>query len=120
MSNRPETGAMKFGGDWPGVFVRGDNAGMYALHLETLLDNIESTHSRRSRSGRQQRRQDMNRRRLPCSVVPEEAEDLTCGDRQVDPVQHLDVAVAVYKAHEFDCRVGSRCRPLCGRVHADH
>ena len=25
-SGRPETGPMQFGDDWPGVFIRGDNA----------------------------------------------------------------------------------------------
>lgn len=26
MTDRPETGAMSFGDDWPGVFIRGDEA----------------------------------------------------------------------------------------------
>jgi hypothetical protein len=26
MLERPETGPMQFGDDWPGVFIRGDNA----------------------------------------------------------------------------------------------
>jgi len=33
---RPETGVMQFEGDWPGVFIRSDNAFMYAHHLELL------------------------------------------------------------------------------------
>jgi hypothetical protein len=28
---------MQFGDDWPGVFVRGDDAAYYAMHLETVL-----------------------------------------------------------------------------------
>lgn len=38
--SRPETGPMKFGDDWRGIFIRGDNAGYYALvleHIETLI-----------------------------------------------------------------------------------
>ncbi len=35
---RAETGVMKFGTDWPGVFIRGDNAFAYADGLQTLLD----------------------------------------------------------------------------------
>ena len=34
---KPETGPMKFGGDWRGVFIRGDNALAYAKTLEPLL-----------------------------------------------------------------------------------
>lgn len=30
---RPETGAMRFEGDWRGVFIRGDNATAYAMYL---------------------------------------------------------------------------------------
>lgn len=32
--SRPETGPMKFGDDWRGVFIRGDNA----FHFATTLD----------------------------------------------------------------------------------
>ena len=38
MSNRPETGPMQFGEDWPGVFIRGDNACWYPLVLKSFLD----------------------------------------------------------------------------------
>lgn len=31
LAERPETGPMKFGSDWTGVFIRGDNA-MYFAH----------------------------------------------------------------------------------------
>jgi hypothetical protein len=40
---RPETGPMQFGEDWPGVFIRGDNAGYFALHLTMLLEMVETT-----------------------------------------------------------------------------
>lgn len=33
---RVETGAVQFGGDWPGLFIRGDDAYMLARHIETL------------------------------------------------------------------------------------
>jgi hypothetical protein len=33
---RAETGAMRFEGDWRGVFIRGDNATAYAVYLRTF------------------------------------------------------------------------------------
>jgi hypothetical protein len=35
---RPETGPMSFGDDWPGTFIRGDNAAHYARFLDAFLD----------------------------------------------------------------------------------
>jgi hypothetical protein len=35
---RVETGVVQFGDDWPGVFIRGDNAAYYAMALETELN----------------------------------------------------------------------------------
>lgn len=43
--NRVETGAVRFGDDWPGVFVRGDNAMAYALNLETALNHLPASHA---------------------------------------------------------------------------
>lgn len=34
---RPETGPIQFGDDWPGVFLRGDNATAYAIILREVL-----------------------------------------------------------------------------------
>ena len=34
---RVETGPVQFGEDWPGVFIRGDGAGWYALMLDRLI-----------------------------------------------------------------------------------
>ena len=34
---RVETGPIMFGDDWPGVFIRGDNAHYYAMALQTVL-----------------------------------------------------------------------------------
>ena len=42
---RPETGPMQFGGDWPGVFIRGDNAAHFAGHLRIVLDDLRAHHS---------------------------------------------------------------------------
>lgn len=44
---RLETGPVQFTyehgeTDWPGVFIRGDNAAHYALHLRRLLDSNEA------------------------------------------------------------------------------
>lgn len=46
--SRPETGTMQFGDDWPGVFIRGDNAGWYAMMLQGLLDDLEDSEQRDS------------------------------------------------------------------------
>jgi len=35
---RPETGPMKFLGDWCGTFIRGDASFAYARSLEVLMD----------------------------------------------------------------------------------
>lgn len=40
-NKRAETGPMQFGDDWPGVFVRGDNAMYYATILRQIVDNPE-------------------------------------------------------------------------------
>lgn len=34
---RVETGPVQFGDDWPGAFIRGDNAGWYAMQVGMLL-----------------------------------------------------------------------------------
>lgn len=34
---RVETGPIQFGDDWPGVFIRGDNALAFAHHLRSVL-----------------------------------------------------------------------------------
>jgi hypothetical protein len=39
MESRPETGPMRFGEDWPGVFIRGDNALYYGMMLEQYLEH---------------------------------------------------------------------------------
>lgn len=38
---RMETGAVQFGDDWPGVFIRGDNAAFMAMNLLALLSGKE-------------------------------------------------------------------------------
>jgi hypothetical protein len=40
---RPETGTMKFGDDWTGVFFRGDEAYHYGMALKTMLDTLPTT-----------------------------------------------------------------------------
>jgi hypothetical protein len=39
---RPETGPMEFQEDWPGVFIRGDEAMGMAMYLEMKLNGVES------------------------------------------------------------------------------
>jgi hypothetical protein len=41
MGDRLETGVMQPEGDWPGIFIRGDNAFGYAMQLRTLLAHME-------------------------------------------------------------------------------
>ncbi len=36
---RVETGTVQFGGDWPGVFIRGDNACHWGFSLATFLSS---------------------------------------------------------------------------------
>lgn len=38
---RVETGTIRFGDDWPGVFLRGDHALHFAHTLKSVLDNPE-------------------------------------------------------------------------------
>lgn len=38
-SRRPQTGPMLFGDDWPGLFIRGDNAAVYVFALQHVLKN---------------------------------------------------------------------------------
>ena len=40
-SGRPETGALKFGDDWPGLFIRGDTAMAYKGAIEQVLEVLE-------------------------------------------------------------------------------
>lgn len=37
LTERVETGPVQFNDDWPGVFIRGDNAACYAMMLEMYL-----------------------------------------------------------------------------------
>jgi hypothetical protein len=39
-SHRVETGAVRFGDDWPGLFIRGDDAFYLALALKKVLASI--------------------------------------------------------------------------------
>lgn len=38
---RVETGAIRFGTDWPGLFIRGDNAVWYHMALTSILEKPE-------------------------------------------------------------------------------
>jgi hypothetical protein len=38
--NRPETGPMQFGHDWPGIFIRGDNALAYVSIIALVLAEL--------------------------------------------------------------------------------
>jgi hypothetical protein len=47
MSERLETGILQPKDDWPGIFIRGDDALMYAHHLQSLFAALEA----RAKSG---------------------------------------------------------------------
>ena len=38
---RPETGPLQFGEDWPGVFIRGDNALFFAKALRRTIGRMD-------------------------------------------------------------------------------
>ena len=48
---RVETGATQFGDDWPGVFIRGDNAFAYAMYIKAALQGGEDNVAQIYRSG---------------------------------------------------------------------
>jgi hypothetical protein len=48
IDERVPTGALQFGDDWPGVFIRGDEAIGYALMLHDLLNGRLSPEQIRS------------------------------------------------------------------------
>lgn len=39
-SERPESGVCSHNGDWPGVFIRGDNAMHFSMALKSLLEGL--------------------------------------------------------------------------------
>lgn len=41
--DRIETGPTQIGDDWPGVFIRGDNAVAFATILEMFLDDMKDS-----------------------------------------------------------------------------
>ncbi len=45
INERVETGAVQFGNDWPGVYIRGDNALYLATCLESVIDLIDQENS---------------------------------------------------------------------------
>lgn len=50
-AERVETGTIQFGDDWPGVFIRGDNAFYLAVHLSGLIKYAEDEISRSAMVG---------------------------------------------------------------------
>jgi hypothetical protein len=39
---RVETGPVRFGDDWPGTFIRGDNAFYYAMSLRQVIHGLKT------------------------------------------------------------------------------
>jgi hypothetical protein len=48
---RVETGAVQFGDDWPGTFIRGDNAAYYAFTLREVLSRLNADQEVRVKLG---------------------------------------------------------------------
>ena len=42
-----ETGPLQFNDDWPGVFIRGDNAIYYATQISQVIQNMECESGKR-------------------------------------------------------------------------
>lgn len=42
MNNRPETGPMQFGEDWPGIFIRGDDCFGYQMAIAEVLREFDA------------------------------------------------------------------------------
>lgn len=40
LDKRPETGPMQFGDDWPGIFIRGDEALFTAAYIDHALKTL--------------------------------------------------------------------------------
>ena len=40
-ADRVETGVLQINDDWPGVFIRGDNAAWYAMQLDMALTSLK-------------------------------------------------------------------------------
>lgn len=42
-AQRVETGPLQINSDWPGVFIRGDNALNYSMQLSRVLDQLDDS-----------------------------------------------------------------------------
>ena len=40
-AGRVETGSLQINDDWPGIFIRGDNAFAYVIYLNMAIDALE-------------------------------------------------------------------------------
>ncbi len=65
---------------------------------------VEPADLRGAAVGALQAEQDANGRGLPSAVGAEEAEDLTLGDAERDPVERVDVAEALGETVDLDDR----------------
>lgn len=43
VTNRVETGAIQFGDDWAGLFLRGDDAKFLSMSIESLIGQVPDT-----------------------------------------------------------------------------
>ncbi len=47
VKNRVESGAIQFGDDWPGLFLRGDDAKYLSMAIECVLESVAVTKTNR-------------------------------------------------------------------------
>jgi hypothetical protein len=71
-------------------------------HLRGVADDVEPGDARRALVRQQQRREDAHRRGLSCAVRPEEPEDASGLDAQIDPTERLHAAVALVQPRDLD------------------
>ena len=73
-SKRPETGPMRFGDDWCGVFVRGDAAVLYAELAKVLIEFLSDGNNPANRHllGLQKLMDSCNQSNSPDGHVPGE------------------------------------------------
>ena len=97
---------------------RGDLArqGDRVPHLVALASDVETGHPRLACVGRDQRGEDVDRRRLAGTVGPEQGEHRSGGDVEVDPVEGDLLAVGLLEAAGLDGERGLRLRRSCGHL----
>jgi hypothetical protein len=126
--HRPETGPMQFGPDWPGLFIRGDNAMGYAMYVAHAIQLLPAD-SWPAKSGLQSLLSDLrscNARNFPPSKDSprtEEKSNCDAGNSPITPspsateCDHLsgETIFCIGCASGNDLSDGDQCK-MCGRI----